>query len=78
MTSLSHAIEHISVPSLFRFDAVKNLSKNDLQALKKLGYIYFLYLFMYSGLEFTVTFLMYHKFKFNSMDQARMFLMTGK
>lgn len=77
MTSLSHAIEHISVPALFRFDAVKNLSKYDLKALKQLGYVYFLYLFMYSGLEFTVTFLMYHKFHFNSMDQARMFLMTG-
>lgn len=75
--SLSQAIEHISIPSLFRFDAVKNLSKADLSSLKQLGFIYFFYLFVYSGLEFTVTFLMFHKFGFNSIDQAKMFLMTG-
>jgi MFS family permease len=77
INSLSLALEHISIPSLFRFDAVKNLSKADIQSLKDLGFIYFLYLFLYSGLEFTVTFLMFHKFGFNSMDQARMFLTTG-
>jgi MFS family permease len=77
VNSLTQTIEHISIPALFRFDAVKNISKLDLKSLKQLGYVYFLYLFIYSGLEFTVTFLMYHKFNFNSMDQARMFLMTG-
>lgn len=77
INSLSQALEHISIPSLFRFDAVKNLSKDDIQSLKDLGFIYFVYLFIYSGLEFTVTFLMFHKFGFNSMDQARMFLTTG-
>lgn len=77
INSLSQALEHISIPSLFRFDAVKNLSKSDIQSLKELGFIYFVYLFIYSGLEFTVTFLMFHKFNFNSMDQARMFLTTG-
>lgn len=77
INSLSQALEHISIPSLFRFDAVKNLSKADIQSLKDLGFIYFVYLFIYSGLEFTVTFLMFHKFGFNSMDQARMFLTTG-
>lgn len=63
--------------STFRFVAVKNLSKNDLECLKKLGYIYFIYLFIYSGLEFTVSFLMYHKFNFTSIDQAKMYLTTG-
>lgn len=77
INSLSQAIEHISVPSLFRFDAVKNLSKADIQSLKQLGFIYFIYLFIYSGLEFTVSFLMFHKFGFNSMDQAKMFLTSG-
>jgi hypothetical protein len=77
INSVSQALEHISIPSLFRFDAVKNLSKADLQSLKQLGFIYFVYLFLYSGLEFTVTFLMFHKFNFNSMDQAKMFLTTG-
>lgn len=77
INSISQAIEHISIPSLFRFDAVKNLSRADIDSLKQLGFIYFVYLFIYSGLEFTVTFLMFHKFGFNSMDQARMFLTTG-
>lgn len=77
INSLSQAIEHISVKSLFRFDAVKNLTEADLESLKQLGFIYFVYLFLYSGLEFTVTFLMFHKFGFNSIDQAKMFLTTG-
>lgn len=77
INSLSQAVEHISIKSLFRFDAVKNLSKSDLESLKQLGFIYFIYLFLYSGLEFTVTFLMFHKFGFNSIDQAKMFLTTG-
>ena len=77
INSLSQAVEHISIKSLFRFDAVKNLSKADLESLKQLGFIYFIYLFLYSGLEFTVTFLMFHKFGFNSIDQAKMFLTTG-
>lgn len=77
INSVSQAFEHISIKSLFRFDAVKNLSKADLESLKQLGFIYFVYLFLYSGLEFTVTFLMFHKFGFNSIDQAKMFLTTG-
>lgn len=77
INSLSQALEHISIKSLFRFDAVKNLSDADLESLKQLGFIYFVYLFLYSGLEFTVTFLMFHKFGFNSIDQAKMFLTTG-
>lgn len=75
--SLSQAMEHISIPALFRFAAVKNLQKKEIESLKKLGWIYFIYLFLYSGLEFTVTFLMYHKFGYSSMDQAKMFLTTG-
>ncbi|KAL7024316.1 hypothetical protein ACKWTF_012992 [Chironomus riparius] len=77
INSVSQALEHISILSLFRFDAVKNLSKADVASLKQLGFIYFVYLFIYSGLEFTVTFLMFHKFGYNSMDQAKMFLTTG-
>lgn len=77
INSVSQALEHISIKSLFRFDAVKNLSKADLESLKQLGFIYFVYLFLYSGLEFTVTFLMFHKFNFSSIDQAKMFLTTG-
>lgn len=77
ISSLSHALDHISIPALFKFSAVKNLSKRDIKSLQSLGLVYFIYLFIYSGLEFTVTFLMYHKFNFTSIDQAKMFLTTG-
>lgn len=56
---------------------MKNVSKKQMNALQIIGLIYFIYLFLYSALEFTVTFLMYHKFGYTSMDQAKMFLTTG-
>lgn len=77
INSISQALEHISIPSLFKFAAVKNLSDQDMKSLKKLGTVYFIYLFLYSGLEFTVTFLMFHKFGYTAIDQAKMFLTTG-
>lgn len=77
INTLSHAVDHISIPALFKFSAVKNISKRDVVSLRSLGTVYFIYLFIYSGLEFTVTFLMYHKFNYTSIDQAKMFLTTG-
>lgn len=77
ISTLSHAIDHISIPALFKFSAVKNISTRDIVSLRNLGTVYFIYLFIYSGLEFTVTFLMYHKFNYTSLDQAKMFLTTG-
>lgn len=65
------------ITSIFSFSAVKDISKNDMHCLKQLGWIYFVYLFIYSGLEFTVTFLMYHKLGYTSIDQAKMFVTTG-
>lgn len=59
------------------FVAVKNLKKEELFCLKRIGLIYFIYLFIYSGLEFTITFLMYHKLGYTSVDQAKMFVTTG-
>lgn len=54
------------------------MPQKQIKSLQTIGLIYFIYLFLYSGLEFTVTFLMYHKFGYTSMDQAKMFLTTGK
>ncbi|XP_055616905.1 major facilitator superfamily domain-containing protein 10 [Toxorhynchites rutilus septentrionalis] len=75
--TLANAADHISITSLFKFSAVPKLSKHDKDSLRRLGLIYFIYLFIYSGLEFTITFLMYHKFNYTSIDQAKMFLTTG-
>ena len=40
----------------------------DLSAMRRIGLVYFLYLFLYSGLEFTLTFLTYTKFNFTRFD----------
>lgn len=76
-TSVAQAFDFINISSIFRFAAVKNVKQADVYILRHLGFIHFIYLFIYSGLEFTVTFLMYHKFDCTSIDQARMFLTTG-
>ncbi|XP_067615464.1 major facilitator superfamily domain-containing protein 10 isoform X2 [Eurosta solidaginis] len=76
-SAMSYAMQLLDVRSIFKFSAIKKVSKIEIDALRKIGLIYFLYLFLYSGLEFTVTFLMFHKFGYSSMDQAKMFLMTG-
>lgn len=75
--SMVRAWDYVSVPALFRFAAVRGLGVAEARALRRLGGVYFVYLFVYSGLEFTVTFLMYHKFGYTSIDQAKMFLTTG-
>lgn len=75
--SLSQATAYISLPDLFRFKAVKNISHSDLVELRRLGFIYFIYLLLYSGLEFTLTFLTHHTFNYTSMQQGWMFFVIG-
>lgn len=48
-----------------------------MKQLQSLGGVYFIYLFLYSGLEFTITFLTHHKFGFSSMQQGWMFFCIG-
>lgn len=75
--SLNQAVSYISLPDLFRFTAVQNISKKDKKELQILGLVYFVYLFIYSGLEFTLTFLTHHKFGFTSVEQGWMFFGLG-
>ncbi|XP_069678916.1 major facilitator superfamily domain-containing protein 10 [Periplaneta americana] len=75
--SLGQATAYINLPDLFRFKAVKNISHSDLKELQRLGFIYFVYLFLYSGLEFTLTFLTHHAFNYTSMQQGWMFFVIG-
>lgn len=75
--SLSQATAYISLPDLFRFKAVKNIPHSDLVELQRLGFIYFTYLLLYSGLEFTLTFLTHHTFNYTSMQQGWMFFVIG-
>ncbi|XP_064102858.1 major facilitator superfamily domain-containing protein 10-like [Macrobrachium nipponense] len=76
-TGLSESLDLINPSSLFSFKAVKGLEKKDRERLTQLGWVYFLYLFLYSGLEFTMTFVTHHKHNYTSMDQGRMFSYLG-
>lgn len=64
--------------SLLKFDAIDIKScKEDMKAIRGLGLVYFLFLFFFSGLEFTLTFLTHKNFKYSSMQQGMMFFFIG-
>ncbi|XP_028026986.1 major facilitator superfamily domain-containing protein 10 [Bombyx mandarina] len=75
--TLYKTVDFVSPWHLLNFTAVENLSHYQKKVLSKLGLIYFLYLFVYSGLEFTITFLTHHNFKYTAMQQGKMFLVIG-
>lgn len=77
LTSLRSTKALIHLNDLFQFEAVSDIKKSDLMQLRKLGRVYFVYLFIYSGLEFTLTFLTHHVFNYNSMQQGWMFFVIG-
>lgn len=66
---------------LFHFSAVTRTenppSKDRMQNLKVLGLVYFTYLFLFSGIEFTLSFLTHQRFQFTSMQQGKMFFFIG-
>ncbi|XP_031842760.1 major facilitator superfamily domain-containing protein rtet isoform X2 [Nomia melanderi] len=74
---ISGVIAYINPIDLFHFNGVSGISLQDKNNLKTLGYVYFMYLFLYSGLEFTLTFLTHYLFEFTSMQQGWMFLGIG-
>uniref|UniRef100_A0A8C2W934 Major facilitator superfamily domain containing 10 n=1 Tax=Cyclopterus lumpus TaxID=8103 RepID=A0A8C2W934_CYCLU len=67
--------------SLFHFSAVTRTKdpppKERMQRLQVLGLVYFCYLFLFSGLEFTLSFLTHQRFHFTSMQQGKMFFFIG-
>lgn len=67
--------------ALFHFSAVTRTkdppSKQKMQKLQVLGLVYFCYLFLFSGLEFTLSFLTHQRFQFTSMQQGKMFFFIG-
>ena len=78
--AINQAFSYINPISLFSFSTLKNsggVTPAELASLITLGRSYFLYLFLYSGLEFTLTFLTHLRFGFTSMDQGKMFLFIG-
>lgn len=79
--SLGHGIMgtiHLINPvSLFKFDAINKISSIDLGNLRLMSAAYFIYLFLFSGLEYSLTFLVHQRFHYTSMDQGKMFLFIG-
>uniref|UniRef100_A0A7N6ABL2 Major facilitator superfamily (MFS) profile domain-containing protein n=1 Tax=Anabas testudineus TaxID=64144 RepID=A0A7N6ABL2_ANATE len=71
----------LSPLSLFHFSAVTRTkdppSKEKMKKLQMLGLVYFCYLFLFSGLEFTLSFLTHQRFHFTSMQQGKMFFFIG-
>jgi len=75
--TLLQAWMYLDPRALFSFSSLTNLETKDHNDLKKIGLSYFIYLFLYSGMEFTLTFLCHLRFGFTSMQQGRMFLFIG-
>ncbi|KAM4809113.1 major facilitator superfamily domain-containing protein 10 [Rhinophrynus dorsalis] len=79
--SFQGASDLLSPVSLFHFSAVTRRrdapSVDSLQKLRVLGLVYFLYLFLFSGLEYTISFLTHQRFQFSSMQQGKMFFFIG-
>lgn len=76
-SNLSETKKYLNPMALLNFSLVQSVSGADLTLLKKLGLAQFLYLFLYSGLEFTLSFLVHNKFNYDSIQQGKMFLFIG-
>lgn len=71
-------ILYINPKALFNYDAIaKSVVVKKQENIKSLSRSYFLYLFFYSGLEFTLSFLTHQKFSFTSADQGKMYFYIG-
>ncbi|XP_069798195.1 major facilitator superfamily domain-containing protein 10 isoform X2 [Narcine bancroftii] len=80
-STFQNAVDLLSPIALFRFSAIQRRadppSPERVEALKVLGLVYFLYLFLFSGLEYTLSFLTHQRFHFDSMQQGKMFFFVG-
>lgn len=68
--------QFISPIELFRFSVVDAPLEKKAQ-MRKIGVVYFIYLFLYAGLEFTLPFLTHLRFNFDSIQQGKIYLITG-
>ncbi|XP_028599363.2 major facilitator superfamily domain-containing protein 10 isoform X2 [Podarcis muralis] len=78
MSGFQSAAGLISPRALFQFSAVsQNMETSSKENLKILGLVYFLYLFLFSGLEYTLSFFVHQHFQFSSLEQGKMFFFIG-
>lgn len=75
------AADLLSPLALLQFAAVAHgqdpPSGDRLRSLRRLGLVYFLYLLLFSGLEYTLSFLVHQRFQFTSLQQGKMFFFIG-
>ncbi|XP_017905342.1 PREDICTED: major facilitator superfamily domain-containing protein 10 isoform X2 [Capra hircus] len=75
------AVDLLSPLALLRFSAVARGPDPPtgvrLGSLRGLGLVYFLYLLLFSGLEFTLSFLVHQRFQFSRVEQGKMFFFIG-
>ncbi|XP_055938095.1 major facilitator superfamily domain-containing protein 10-like [Argiope bruennichi] len=74
---LPKAFQFINPFSLFSFNPVINIRPSEKWTLKKLGLTYFSFLFIYSGLKYSLTFLIHAHFKLTSIQQGKMYLFSA-
>lgn len=82
--SLSQISNLLNPVALFQFRAAVNVSNTNhnsanVSSLAQIGRIYTMYLLLYSGLEFTLSFLTRFllRFDYDSMKQGRMYVFAG-
>ncbi|VDN03791.1 unnamed protein product [Thelazia callipaeda] len=74
----NNCMSYIKPKALFQFSVVKNrLNKTGIKKMQLYGRAYFLYIFLYSGLEFTLSFLTHTRYSYDSMQQGRMYFFIG-
>ncbi|KAL4623104.1 major facilitator superfamily domain-containing protein 10 [Arapaima gigas] len=80
-SGLQECVYLLSPVSLFNFSAITQTEQSprreNIQNLRVLGWVYFSYLFLFSGLEYTLSFLTHQRFQFTSMQQGKMFFFLG-
>lgn len=77
-TTLNDIYNAIVPWQLFKFNAIHNVkSVDDITILRRLGLASFFYMIIFAGLEFTITFLVYNRFNWTSMQQGKMFFIMG-
>lgn len=77
LREILHSAKNFIVPKfLFEFKALKMEQKNN-KLLQTYGYVYFMYLFLYSGLEFTLCFLTHIRFQYDSIQQGKLYFFSG-
>ncbi|XP_063166910.1 major facilitator superfamily domain-containing protein 10 isoform X3 [Candoia aspera] len=78
ISGFKSAFNLISPWALFQFSAIRQkMGGPSRDSLKILGLVYFLYLFLFSGLEYSLSFLVHQHFHFSSLDQGKMFFFIG-